>query len=249
MGVCFALGCNSQSPKFDLDCLKTMVKHCPNLKELRLSQVGQLEDDWLPIIAQLKHLTSLDLSRVGKDYISPLTDESVIDLLSKIGENLIHLDLSRHVELTEAVLMEGIAQYCPNLESLTLNGMAGNPDNNKSTATGFSDDGMAAFFKAWTEAGHNGLKRIELAECHLLASASLNALVDHSSSTLESLNIAGWKDVEAEALTNLGQQCGQLKSVNLSWCRNLTDFAVKDVLDGTQVKKLEVWGELDGSSA
>jgi DNA repair protein RAD7 len=69
-------------------------------------------------------------------------------------------------------------------------------------------------------------------------------LVDHSGETLEKLSILGWKDVSADTVSELAR-CTALKELDLGWCRNVTDFTIKDVLDGCdQIRLLRVWGEL-----
>ena len=221
-----------------------MVTSCPNIRKLRLSEFGLLDDSWLPIIAQLTKLTHLDLARPGK---GSFTDDAVIELLKKVGHGLRHLDLSRHVELADPVLLEGVAEYCPNLTTLRMEDVSGNPDLNRPESIGLTDDGVARFFDRWKRNGSTGCAELDFHGCHSLQDAALRALVGHSHGTLEKLNISGWKEVSAEALRELGDKCKRLTELDVGWCRSLTDFGLKDILDGCpNIKLVKVWGACAG---
>lgn len=230
---------HSQQPRFDMACLEAMVKHCPNIQRLRLSEFGLLNDDWLPVIAKLKKLTYLDLARPGKES---LNNEAVVEMLSRIGEKLVHLDLSRHIDLSDDVL-KGIATYCPNLKSLRMEDVSGNPDLSKPDSIGLTDDGVVEFFKTWE---NDGCTDLDFHGCHSLKGPALAALVEHSGKTLCTLNISGWKDVSVDALEGLAG-CKKLKDLDVGWCRQVTDFVIKDILEGCEdIKVVKVWGECVG---
>ncbi len=215
------------------------MKYCPNIQRLRLSEFGLLNDDWLPVISKLKNLTYLDLARPGKDS---LQDDAVIEMLSKIGKNLVHLDLSRHIDLSDDVLVNGVAKFCPNLKSLRMEDVSGNPDLNKPDSIGLTDEGVVEFFKTWN--GNDGCTDLDFHGCHSLQGDALNALIEHSGKSLRSLNISGWKDVSIDALKGLGESCKKLEELDVGWCRYMTDFVIKDILEGCpEIKVIKVWGE------
>ncbi len=55
-----------ESPRFDLSCAEAMVKHCPNLRELGLAQIGPLDKTMLqPLESYGEQLTYLDVSDPG----------------------------------------------------------------------------------------------------------------------------------------------------------------------------------------
>ncbi len=229
----------SQQPRFDIDCLEVMVKQCPNIQQLRLAEFGLITDDWLPVIGKLTKLTYLDLARPGKES---LNDAAVVDLLSQVGAKLEHLDLSRHVDLSDAVL-DGIAACCPNLKSLRLEDVSGNPDLNKPDSIGLTDEGVAEFFEALATNGHAALTHLDFHGCHSLQGPALMALLAHSGPKLQSLNLSGWKDVSPEALSEIGKTCKALVELDIGWCRRLTDFVLKDILEGCpEIKHVRVWG-------
>jgi DNA repair protein RAD7 len=218
----------TQSPRIDLETVEALVKECPNLRELRLAEVGQLDADFAGPLSKLKKLTLLDLSSPS----TSLADDAVISILSKVGKNLTSLNLSDNSELTDAILPE-IAKHCTSLRKLYLRNLVE-----------LTDEGLGGFFASLKALGRPGLDTVDLEKGHDLGDASLAALVDHSGETLEKLSILGWKDVSADTVSELAR-CTALKELDLGWCRNVTDFTIKDVLDGCdQIRLLRVWGEL-----
>jgi len=211
----------TQSPRIDLEVVESLVKHCPNLVELRLSQIGQMSDVLLQPLSALTGLTSLDLSSPGL----PLSDQAVIDLLQAVGANLVHLDLSS-TDLTDDVL-PAIAKYCTSLRSLSLRHLGE-----------LTDEAVAVMFNVLPD-----LQHVDMEKCHQLQSKALRALIDRSGATLETLKIPGWKDVQAEALSEL-TRCKSLKDIDVGWCRQVTDYTVKEILDQCdQAERVRVWGE------
>lgn len=238
---------NRQTPRFDLDCLKAMVDNCPDLQELRMSQFGLLSDKWLPTLAKLKNLTSFDISSPGQYSVH---DDAMIALLQEIGPNLETLNISKHTALTDRVLLEGVAKYCPRIQHLVMHNMPDyafkrqEDEQPDSDPKGITNEGMAKFFKAWKAAGHKGLVTADLHGNYMAGSEALRALIEHSGATLEYLNISGWGQASHQALTSLGRECKNLRSLDLGWCRELTDFGMKDILDGCDsLKAVTVWGE------
>lgn len=214
----------TQSPRLDEDNLATLVASAPGLRALRLSEIGKLNSEWLPVIAQLQNLEELDLSSPG----SPLNDDAVAELLASIGGKLTHLNLGHNSELGDGVL-DAIAAHCPRLTHLALN------------HTVLSDEGLSAFFTAMKEQGRPGLIELDLEKGHDLA--SLDALVAHSGQTLRRLSLCGWRNAEREQLSRLAE-CARLETLDISWCRHANDFTLKDILDGCEnIKEVRVWGE------
>lgn len=203
----------TQSPRIDLPTIQHLVTHCPNLKHLKLDEIGKLDDAFLPLIAQLP-LLSLDISAPT----SHLSDDAFT-----VPPTLQALTLSDHPELTDAILP--IIGRLP-LHTLKLSLM---PE--------LTDAGMADLLKSLT------LTHADFEKGHDLADAALTALVKSSSSTLETLSILGWRETSAEALALL-TRCTKLTHLNLGWCRQVTDFLLKDILDACpNIEKIYVWGE------
>ncbi len=217
----------TQSPRFDLETIETLVKSCPNLTELRLAEIGLLNDESLGPLGSLKKLTYLDLSSAG----SPLSDQAITTLLSVVGKNLVSLSLSDNPELTDVTLI-AIAKHCPRLRSVYLRNVVE-----------LTDDGVAEFFAMMKTNGHPGLEVIDMEKGHDLKSKALQALVSHSGATVEKLSLLGWRDVEKEALNGL-TKCKHLKELDIGWCRQVTDFSIEDVLEACDlITIIKVWGE------
>ncbi|WWC62122.1 uncharacterized protein I303_104713 [Kwoniella dejecticola CBS 10117] len=216
----------TQSPRIDLETIKILVKSCPNLVELRLAEVGQLNDDCLAVLQSLKKLRYLDLSAAG----TPLTDEAVIALVSAIGDGLEELVLADNSELTDAILPV-IAEHCPRLRRLSLRNLVE-----------LSSDGVAEFFSMLKAKNRSGYEHIDLEKGHDLQDAALDALLAHSGNTVEKLNLLGWREVSNESLSKIAH-CKHLKELDIGWCRQVTDFTVKDVLEGcNEIQTVRVWG-------
>ncbi|WVW84073.1 hypothetical protein I302_106102 [Kwoniella bestiolae CBS 10118] len=216
----------TQSPRIDLEMIELLVKSCPNLTELRLAEIGQLNDECLAALHPLKKLKLLDISAPG----NPLSDEAVISLLSAIGANLETLDLTDNPDLTDEIL-PAIITHCPRLRRLSLRNVVE-----------LTDEGVAAFFAALKKQDRPGLEWIDLEKGHDLKDGSLQALIAHSGATVEKLNLLGWKEVSNDSLGELAH-CKHLKELDVGWCRQVTDFTIKDVLDGCgEIESVRVWG-------
>ncbi|KAJ7282784.1 RNI-like protein [Mycena rebaudengoi] len=216
----------TQSPRFSLACLTALLASSETtLRRLALREVGQLSDEFLPLLATLSELTYLDLAEPA----ASCTDEAVVGLLAAVGASLVHLDLSGHSLLTDEALTDGIAAYARSLSALVL-----------ADLPALTDAGVAAFFSALTE--NPPLLRVDLARNHELAGAALDALLAHSSKALQELSINGWKDVDEQALNGI-ERCWDLRRLDVGWCRCMDDFVVKRVLGGCQaLVEVKVWG-------
>jgi DNA repair protein RAD7 len=218
----------TQSPRFNLECLESMVKHCPELTELRLSQIGDMGDTFLGEISNLKHLTLLDISDPSAHSI---TDGPATELLQSIGPSLRTLNLSTHIDLSDD-FPSIIAQHCPRLAHLHLR------------CLDFSDESIAALFTTMKDLSRPGLSTIDLEKGHMCNGAALRALVAHSGATVEHLNLMGWKDLDEGSMQAELVKCTKLTTLDIGWCRNVTDYVIKDILEKCEaIQRINVWGE------
>ncbi|KAH9857413.1 RNI-like protein [Lenzites betulinus] len=220
----------TQSPRFDIECMRVLVESCPNLHELRLKEVGQLSDGFLEELKPLAgKLTYLDLSNPGRP--DALSEAALIDLLTHAGTSLEHLDLSAHAGVTDGVLFRGIKPNVPTLASLRL-----------SNCNELSDAGVAEFFEGW-QGRSTRLTVADLSRNAELGDAALTALLAHSGEELQELNINGWKDVSENALKGIPSKAPKLRKLDVGFCRAVDNFFVKDVLARCEgIKELKVWG-------
>lgn len=225
----------TQSPLYDVTCMESLATYCPGLKELRLFEVGQMNDDFLHEIAKLRQLQFLDLSDPDKSC----GEDAMLDLMSTIGKNLTHLSLSKHNLLTNTFLTKGLRLKTGHLKSLTL-----------SHLPKLTDAGVAKFFDGWK---NSPLLALDMSGNVELASAALEAILKHSGRCLEDLNINGWKDVGNDELLLLGRTCAELKKLDAGWCRAVDDFILKSWLEGEnfqgvvsggckRLREVKVWG-------
>ncbi|CUA74241.1 DNA repair protein rhp7 [Rhizoctonia solani] len=220
----------THSPRLDLDCCQALVQNCADsLTDLRLSNVGKLEDSWLPLLHRCTRLKRLELSYPGGD--ASLTNESVIELLSVIGGELEHLDLSGQPQLEEDVLIEGVLPHAPNLTRL---GMSNVPL--------LTDKAVAQFFTEYNEKA--GLEYLEMKNNPLLSSDSLRAFLDRPTSiAIRQLSINGWKDAEEEACKLIPSSCPQLRTLDVGFVRSVDDYLIKEILDGcSKIEEISCFG-------
>lgn len=223
-----------QSPRFNFECLEALVKHCPDLTELRLAQIGAMGDTFLPEIAKLQHLELLDLSDPSAHSIS---DEPAMGLLASIGANLHTLTLSAHTDLSDEFPL-AIAKHCPRLSHLTLRGID------------FSDESIAALFTSMKELERPGLVSLNLEKGHQCQGPALSAIVAHSGATLEKLSLLGWKELDEATMQTELVKCTALKVLDLAWCRLLTDWVIKDILERCDaIEQINVWGQCTSTSS
>ncbi|KAF8162684.1 hypothetical protein B0H34DRAFT_692552 [Crassisporium funariophilum] len=227
----------TQSPRFDDACVKSLVENCPGLKELRLKEIGHMNDVFLKEIRGFKKgLQYLDLS----DPSQSCGEDAMIALLRSVAcKSLSHLNLSKHDLLSDEFLSKGLLPFTKILRSLTLSYL---PE--------LTDTGVSTFFSDWTNAA---LVSIDLSRNDQLGNAALESLMKHSGSQLEELNVNGWKEVGEDALMMVGRLGKELKRVDVGWCREMNDFVMKFWLEGeivrraskggcTKLEEIKVWG-------
>lgn len=217
----------TQSPRIDQETIEVLVKSCPNLRTLRLAEIGQLDSECLVPLAKLKHLHELELSSPGG---TALSDDALDTFLQAVGANLTSLNLDYNPELSDALLVS-IANHCPKLTKLSLRDID------------LSDAAVRTFFETRLKHRRPGFSHLDLEKGHDLAGQSLRALIKQSDATIERLSLLGWRNVDADAVSLLAG-CKKLGVVDLSWCRHVTDFTIKDIIDGCPaIKEIRVWGE------
>lgn len=216
----------TQSPRIDLETMEVLVKHCPNLRVLKLGEIGQLDSDFLVPIAKLKKLESLAITSPGGTAIS---NEAVDELLAAVGKTLTSLDLRYNAELGDEVLTS-IAALCPKLTHLSL------------AHVELSDAAVGRFFRDLKARRRPGLVHIDLEKGHDLAHEALSALIAHSGKTVRWLSLMSWRNVPADDVAAL-VACPNLAYLDLGWCRRVTDFTLKDLLEGCPaLTHVRVWG-------
>lgn len=200
-----------------------MVKHCPNLRSLRLKEC------WKPGDESLESITKLDkLEHLSLHFLRKTEQESIINLVQSIGGKLRTLSLRGFTNADDKVL-QAIHHHCTNLSKLRL------PDNTVCTDKGFAD-----LFTNWA---NPGLTTIDVSatrdmdntspdgpeEAIGLASEGFKALMAHSGSTLQSLNISSCRHVSFDAFSEVFDEqrtYPRLKELDISFHTRVDDFLV-----------------------
>ncbi|KAJ1300969.1 hypothetical protein OPQ81_003394 [Rhizoctonia solani] len=220
----------AHSPRLDFDCCQALVQNCADsLTDLRLSNVGKLDNSWLPLLHRCTSLKSLELSYPGGD--ASLTNEPVIELLRVVGPGLEHLDLSGHPQLEDDILIEGVIPHSPNLTSLKL-----------SVVPLLTDAGVAQFFTEYNQKA--GFECLEMKSNPLLSTDSLRAFLDRPTSiTTRQLVINGWKEAEEEACKLIATSCPELRKLDVGFVRSVDDYLIKEILDGcSKLEEISCFG-------
>lgn len=243
----------TQSPRFDLACAQQLAESCTKLEELQLKEVGLLDDSFVEPLCALPPLKLLDLSNPSIG----IEEDGWLKLMERHGRALEKLNPSWHIGFTDRVLRYGVAKHACALSELILEG-----------CEDLTNGPVSQFFRNWrnsswadeeesaedsmdtddtslpkdTFAPNPPLHVLSLARNHVLSDATLTALLDHSGLALTCLNLNGLRSLSSDALASLKCATG-LRRLDLSWCRELDDFVLKDVVAAMpKLEELKVWG-------
>ncbi|KAF9218763.1 RNI-like protein [Gyrodon lividus] len=245
----------TQSPRFDLECVKSLAENCTKLEELQLKEIGQLNDTFVEPLCVLPSLTSLDLSNPG----TGIEESGWLQLLERHGPTLASFDPSCHEGFTDVVLDKGIRQHARAMSELNLEALPS-----------LTDEGVAIFFENWSKStpyvtmkqeeetesgmdvdGEEGLGPftpnpplhvLSLARNHDLSDATLTAILAHSAPSLVSLNLNGLGPLSTDSLGRL-KEAVELRWLDISWCREMDDFIMKDIVPNMpKLVEVRLWG-------
>lgn len=219
----------TQNPRFDVECVRELVKNSPGLTELGLREIGKMCDDFLEVLRSSRlGLTYLDLAYPGNPEL--VGEMAVMRLMEKLGSTLKHLDLSGMTSITDEFFVSCMRCHAPKLDSLVA-----------ADLEEITDEKIGQFFLEWKE--NSGLTSVDLSRNHNLSSLALGGVLQHSGSQLKSLNINGWKTTSNESLNAIAELATRLTNVNVGWCREVDDFVLVKIQDECKdLKDLSCWG-------
>jgi DNA repair protein RAD7 len=212
---------------FNDETVEEMAQHCPQLRRLKLRTCLKLQEPSLTSILNMTTLEHLTLA-VGQDTSS----ETLVALIQNLGPSLKTLCLETYAEADDDVLL-GIHTNCSKLSKLRLTG-----------STVCSDGGFANLFSNWQ---NPPMPYIDLsdnrdldignsegpAEAPIgLGSEGFKALMKHSGSRLERLNIHSCRHISHEALSEVFDgrfQYPLLKDIDLSFVTVVDDFIMAGI--------------------
>lgn len=198
----------------DDDAFMHLVQGCPNLQRLKVKKCFRLGDAALGAICALKHLEHLSLR-----FPSPTSSTVLAELILSVGSNLRTLCLESFNDADDNVL-SAIHSNCTHLKKLRFT------ENDLCTDLGF-----VSLFNDWsnpplTFIDINSNRSIDCAEpdgpeqAIGLASAGFLALMSHSGSCIERLDISSCRHIEYSAFSDVfdgKKQYPNLKDINVSF--------------------------------
>lgn len=212
---------------FNDETVHEMVQHCGQLQRLKLRTCLKLHEPSLKSISSMTTLEHLTLA-VGQGASS----ETLVELIQTLGPSLKTLCLETYAEADDDVLL-AIHSNCRRLSKLRLTG-----------SIVCSDGGFANLFTNWD---NPPLPYIDLsdnrdldngnpdgpAEAPIgLGSKGFKALMKHSGSRLERLNIHSCRHISHEALSDIFDgrlQYPLLKDIDLSFVTVVDDFIMTGI--------------------
>ncbi|CRG89846.1 DNA repair protein rhp7 [Talaromyces islandicus] len=221
-----ALRLSNLDSSFDDQTAVIMSENCTNLRRLKLIECWKLTDKAIVAVSNLSKLEHLSLQLC--ETIKP---EKVTNLIDKLGANLRTLSLKKFHQVND-ISLESIHKNCHRLEKLRFS------DNAVCT-----DKGFAGLFTNWS---NPPLKFIDVSSTRDvdnanpdgpedpvgLASEGFIALMKHSGSRLESLDISSCRHVSRSAFESVfseGQIYPCLKNLDISFHRVIDDFLVSAI--------------------
>lgn len=225
---------------FEDSTVQDMVQYCTNIKRLKLKLCRRIGEDAVRAIADLPNLERLSLmmnKEVGVDVL--------VELVQKRGAKLRTLSLEKFYDLDDTVL-HAIHHNCTELAKLRI--------SENDTA---SDAGYAALFTAWSnppltfvdfnsdrDVDNNNSDGPE--EAIGFASAGFKALMKHSGSHLQHVDLASCRHIELSAFMDVfngGQNYPALEYINVSFCNRVDNAVITGIFRSCPaLKKLVAFG-------
>jgi DNA repair protein RAD7 len=208
---------------FDDETAKVMCNHCPNLKRLKLKFLHKTGNGTLEAISTLTQLQHLSLHYLTEAETDP---KHLLEIITSVGPRLKTLSLEEF-DLADDSLLQHIHEHCHTLIKLRLS------KNNT-----FTDKGLAALFTNWpnkalTYVDMNSLRDVDMAnpsgpeEPIGLASDGFVALMAHSGSKIQHLNIASCRHISYKAFEQVfaeGKVYPDLKYLDISFSPAVDDY-------------------------
>lgn len=198
----------------DDDVFMHLVQSCPKLQRLKLKKCFRLSDAALGAMCALKHLETLSLR-----FPLPTSPEALAELIVSVGLNLRTLSLESFNDADDSVLA-AIHSNCTHLRKFRFT------ENDLCTDLGF-----VSLFTDWsnpplTFIDLNSNRSIDCAEpdgpeqAIGVASAGFSALMNHSGSCIERLDISSCRHIEYSAFADVfdgKKRYPELKDINISF--------------------------------
>ncbi|KYK57255.1 DNA repair protein Rad7, protein [Drechmeria coniospora] len=225
---------------FGDESIRTMAKTCPNLRRLKVSNNQKLGNKGVKAIGELSSLEHL-----GLQLQNQISSPALTSVLSRIGSQLKTLSL-KIVPVIDDTVLQAIHQNCRSLVKLRIT------ESEKMTDSGFVD-----LFTKWE---NPPLRFLDLEKCrHVdstrprdndesvgLCGEGFKALMAHSGSKLESLNVHACRHIPRQAFEEVfGDEAHypELKKLEISFCEEVTDLILRAIFRACpKIKEVNVFG-------
>ncbi|KAJ5085592.1 hypothetical protein N7532_010363 [Penicillium argentinense] len=212
---------------FDDETAEIMCNNCTGLQRLKLKWLSKLGDRALEAISNLKSLEHLSLCLDQETDPAPL-----LSIINAAGPNLKSLSLEGF-KLSEDQLLQSIHDKCRQLVKLRI--------TNNDLLT---DQALTALFHNWSNPGlthvdFHGLRDVDMSNPAGppkpvgLASNGFVALMEHSGSKIQTLNVASCRHISREAYETVfagNKQYPQLAYLDISFNEvAVDDYVVQSI--------------------
>ncbi|KAJ5766389.1 uncharacterized protein N7511_004005 [Penicillium nucicola] len=208
---------------FDDDTALVMVDNCLGLQRLKLKFLSKIGDKALEAISTLKLLRHLSLRPMPE---TKAQTESFLQIVAALGPQLNTLSLEEF-DFIDDRLLQHIHEHCHALSKLRL-----------TLNSTFTDQGLTNLFEGWsnhalTYADFHSLRDVDMSnpngppEPVGLASNGFIALMKHSGSKLQHLNIASCRHVSYKAFEEVfaeDKKYPDLKYLDISFSTAVDDY-------------------------
>lgn len=211
---------------FDNETAQVMCIQCPNLHRLKLKFIHKIDNEMLEGISTLKSLQHLSLRFLKETVIDT---EPLLQILASVGPQLRSLSLEEF-ELVDDRLLQHIHEHCHHLAKLRL-----------TLNSTFTDKGLAGLFTGWanqalTYVDFHSLRDVDMTnpagpeEPIGLAFDGFVALMEHSGSKIQHLNIASCRHVSYKAFEQVfaeNKLYPNLRYLDISFSTVVDDYLVQ----------------------
>jgi DNA repair protein RAD7 len=230
---------------FDDQAVEGLTTFCPKIERLKLERCKKLGVDSIDAIARLEHLEHLTLR-----YYEQIPHEKLIHLITSVGAHLRTLCLEHFLDSssdpTDDVL-DAIHNTCRHLRKFRFT------ENHECT-----DDGYVNLFSNWSNpplhyVDVNSLRDLDNTNPEGpedypigLASGGFQALMAHSGSRLEYLDISSCRHISHATFTDIfdgTKQYPHLSEINVSFCPVVDTAIIAGIFRSCpQLKKVVTFG-------
>ncbi|CAH0476800.1 unnamed protein product [Peronospora belbahrii] len=211
------ISCNQRITKMSIDYFSELE----NLQSLVLSECPQIDNASLESLKSMKKLRKLKLNQMER-----LSDEFIVSLAQSLP-GLEEFSIARCSQLTNTAV-KGMLKSCRELKVLDVSDLHQITDE---------------CFEPVREYGH-ALRHVSLRCCLKLTDVAFQHIVCGAKAYLETLEMSSVPQATDASMMALLEHCAtSLATLDISFCRNITEDALGILADGTEtLRSLVLWG-------